>query len=170
MIILGIGSNLNSSFGDRFTNINLAISYLESYKIKVLNKSSFYETPSYPDHKNPKFINLVIKITTILPLVDLASILIHVEEKLERKRNYKNDPRTCDIDIVDYNGKVINFKYKKLDFIVPHEKLIYRNFVLIPIKEILPNWKHPKTKEFVSALIQKLPEEGRKSILKIKKN
>ena len=42
MIILGLGSNLHSSFGDRFQNINLAISYLESYKIKVLNKSSFY--------------------------------------------------------------------------------------------------------------------------------
>ena len=70
MIILGLGSNLHSSFGDRFQNINLAISYLESYKIKVLNKSSFYETPSYPNNKNPKFIYLVIEFSTNL-FIDL---------------------------------------------------------------------------------------------------
>ena len=86
MILLGLGSNLSSSFGDRFENINLAISCLEGYGIKVINKSSFYETLSYPDKQNPKFINIIISIKTNLPLVDLASVLIFVEEKLERKR------------------------------------------------------------------------------------
>jgi 2-amino-4-hydroxy-6-hydroxymethyldihydropteridine diphosphokinase len=83
MIILGLGSNLHSSFGDRFQNINLAISYLESYKIKVLNKSSFYETPSYPNNKNPKFINLVIGISTNLSPVDLASASITMRKNLK---------------------------------------------------------------------------------------
>ena len=64
MIILGLGSNLHSSFGNRFENISLAISYLKSYKIKVIKESSYYETPSYPDNKNPKFINIVIEIST----------------------------------------------------------------------------------------------------------
>jgi len=53
---------------------------------------------------------------------------------------------------------------------VPHEKLIYRNFVLFPLQEIVPNWIHPSTKEKISNLIGKLPEEDRKSILKVKKN
>ena len=48
--------------------------------------------------------------------------------------------------------------------------MLYRNFVLIPLKDILPNWIHPKTKEKISNLIEKLPEEDRKSILKVKKN
>ena len=60
MIFLGIGSNLNSKFGDRFKNINLSIELLKTYKINILKKSSFYETPSYPDEKKPKFINVVI--------------------------------------------------------------------------------------------------------------
>ena len=170
MFLLGLGSNLSSSFGDRFENLNLATSYLESYKIKIIKRSSFYETPSYPDIKNPKFINIVVEISTSLPPEDLASVLIFIEEKLERKRIIKNEPRTCDIDIIDYNGKVMNFTYKNLIFKVPHEKLIYRNFVLFPLQEISPNWTHPKTKEEISALIAKLPEEDRKSILKIKKN
>ena len=169
MIILGLGSNLHSSFGDRFQNINLAISYLESYKIKVLNKSSFYETPSYPNNKYPKFINLVIEISTNLSPVDLASASITIEKKLERNRTFKNDPRTCDIDIIDYNSKIINFKYKNSDFTVPHNKIVYRNFVLIPLKEILPNWHHPKSKESIDLIIDRLSYKDKKSILKVSK-
>ena len=58
MLLLGLGSNLSSSFGDRFKNIDLAISYLESYKIKLRKKSSFYETLSYPNKKNPNIVYL----------------------------------------------------------------------------------------------------------------
>ena len=168
MFLLGLGSNLSSSFGNRFENIDLAISYLEIYKIKITKRSSFYETPSYPDIKNPKFINIVVEASTYLPPEDLASVLIFVEEKLERKRIKKNEPRTCDIDIIDYDGKVIDFTYKSLIFKVPHEKLIYRNFVLYPLQEIAPKWIHPKTKDSIDVLINKLPNEDKKSILKIK--
>ena len=170
MIVLALGSNLDSSFGDRFENINQALSFLKSNKIKILLKSSFYETPSYPNDKDPKFINIVIGISTILKPSELASLLISVEEKLERIRNYKNQPRTCDIDIIDYNGQIFNFKYKNLDFNVPHISLAYRNFVLIPLKEILPEWKHPKTKEPIDLIIDKLSHVDKKSILKIKKS
>ena len=170
MLLLGLGSNLSSLLGNRFENIDIAITYLESYKIKLIRKSSFYETPSYPDKKNPKFINVVIQISTNLPPEDLASVLIFIEEKLGRKRNFKNDPRTCDIDILDYNGEIITFNYKNLNFKVPHEKLIFRNFVLYPLQEILPSWTHPKTKEKISELIAKLSDEDRKSILKVEKN
>ena len=170
MLLLGLGSNLSSNFGNRFENIDLAISYLQSHKIQLLKKSSFYETLSYPDIKNPKFINVVIGVLTHLSPEKFASVLISIEETLERKRNQKNEPRTCDIDIIDYNGKVMNFIYKRRIFKVPHEKLIYRNFVLFPLQEIVPNWVHPITKEKISNLIAKLPEEDRKSILKVKKN
>ena len=170
MIFLGLGSNLSSSFGDRFANINLAISYLGEYGIEIIDKSSFYETPSYPNKNNPKFINIVISVNTDLPPVDLLSVLIFIEEKIERKRNKKNDPRTCDIDIIDYNGQISSFKYKNLTLDLPHTKLNSRNFVLFPLQEIFPNWKHPKTEEIIGSLINKLSQENRKSILKIKKN
>ena len=170
MLLLGLGSNLASSFGDRFKNIDLAISHFESYDIKVIKKSSFYESLSYPNKENPKFINIVIKASTYLKPEDLASVLIFVEEKLERKRLHKNDPRTCDIDIIDFNSQVIDFKYKNLDFTVPHKKLSYRNFVLFPLREISPKWVHPKTKESIDMLINKLSKDDKNSILKIKKS
>ena len=170
MIILGLGSNLPSKYGDRFANINLAISSLESYGIKVIKRSSFYKSPSYPDKENPEFINVVILVETYLPPVDLMSVLTFIEEKLERKRIKKNDPRTCDIDIIDYNSQILNLKYNNLDFTVPHKELTSRNFVLYPLREISPMWKHPKTKETINNLIQKLDEEEKNSILKIDNN
>ena len=170
MILLGIGSNLTSSFGDRFTNIDLAVSYLEHYKIKIIKKSSFYETPSYPNSNYPKFINVVVSASSELPPEDFASVLIFIEEQLERKRNIKNEPRTCDIDIIDYYGKVMNFTYQGLNFKVPHSKLNYRNFVLYPLKEVVPDWSHPESKVKIDTLIKNLKDEDRKSILKIKKS
>ena len=170
MIFLGIGSNLSSIYGDRFKNINLAMLYLERYEIQIIKKSDFFETYSYPNKDNPKFINIVISVKTHLSPVDLMSVLLFIEEKLGRRRNKKNDPRTCDVDIIDYNSQVIDFQYKNLNLTVPHKELIYRNFVLLPLQEISPEWKHPITKENISILIDKLPEEDKKSILKIKKN
>ena len=156
MIFLGIGSNLSSSFGDRFKNIDLAISFLETYKINIIKKSSFYETFSYPNKSNPKFINSVIAVETKLPPVDLMSVLIFVEEKLERKRSKKNDPRTCDLDIIDYNYQIMNFKYRDLELTLPHKEMTNRNFVLYPLREIYPNWTHPLTKKNISVLIKDL--------------
>ena len=170
MILLGLGSNLSSNFGDRFKNIDLAVSALNEYGIQVIKKSSYYESLSYPNKENPKFINIVLEAETHLAPEDLASVLIFIEESLERKRKKKNDPRTCDIDIIDYNNQIINFKYKDLDFTVPHEKLIYRNFVLFPLQEIYPDWIHPQTKEPISVLIENLSKEDKNSILKIKKS
>ena len=146
MIFLGIGSNLSSSFGDRFKNIDLAISFLETYKINIMKKSSFYETFSYPNKSNPKFINSVIAVETKLSPVDLMSVLIFVEEKLERKRSKKNDPRTCDLDI----------KYRDLELTLPHKEMTNRNFVLYPLREIYPNWTHPLTKKNINVLIKDL--------------
>ena len=155
MIILGLGSNLHSSFGNRFENISLAISYLKSYKIKVIKESNFYETPSYPNNKNPKFINIALGISTNLSPADLASILIFIEEKLERKRNYKNEPRTCDIDILDYDKKIIKSS-TNIKLIIPHPEMHKRNFVLLPLFEITKRWTHPIKKIDIKKLVNSL--------------
>ena len=168
MIILGIGSNLSSKFGDRFKNIELAVSFIESHDIKILKKSSFYETPSYPNKNNPKFINMIVSIKTDLKPLELMSLLLSIENKLDRLRGKKNDPRTCDLDIIDYNNEVLNFVFNNNNFFSPHKNLSNRNFVLYPLREISPLWKHPVTNESIDTLILKLPNKDKKSILKIK--
>ena len=170
MVILSLGSNLPSKYGDKFENLKYAISLLEDRDILLNKKSSFYETPSYPDKSKPKFANMVISVKTSLSPVNLMTIIIDIEKKLERIRRNKNDPRTCDIDIIDYKDQIIKIKNNNFYLEIPHKSLVSRNFVLYPLQEILPNWKHPKTKEILSVLINKLNEEDRKSILKINKN
>ena len=169
MIYIGVGSNLTSSFGNRFKNIELAISFLQEKKIKLIKKSSFYETFSYPNKKDPKFINIVISVETNLSPQDLMSILIGIEEKLERKRNKKNDPRTCDLDIIDFKGKVMNFKFSNLELTLPHKEVSNRNFVLYPLREISPNWTHPITKKNIDLLIKDL-KSSNNEITKLSQN
>jgi len=170
MIILSLGSNLPSKFGDRYENLMRSISLLEKEGIIIKKKSSVYETPSFPDKSKPKFLNMIILIKSNLTLSELLFLIIEIEKKLGRKRDKKNDPRTCDIDIIDFNNQIKNIKHDEINLTVPHKSLSFRNFVLYPLKEVIPEWIHPKTKESVSSLILKLSDENRKSILKIRKN
>ena len=169
MIFLGIGSNLSSSFGDRFKNIDLAISFLKEKKINLIKKSSFYETLSYPNKNDPKFINVVVSVESTFSPKDLMSVLISIEEKLERKRTKKNAPRTCDIDIIDYNKKVINFKFNSFELTIPHKDMEERNFVLHPLQEISPDWTHPTTKKNIDVLIKNL-KTSNNEITKLSEN
>jgi len=118
MIFLGIGSNLSSSYGDRFYNIDLSISYLESYGILLVKKSSYYETPSYPDISKPKFINVVISVKTNLPPVDLMSVLIFIERKIERERKKKMIQGLVILIFLIIKGKllVLNMKITNLQY------------------------------------------------------
>ena len=88
MIILSLGSNLPSKFGDRFDNLIFALSLIESNGILINKKSSYYETPSYPDQKNPKFINIIVSVKTHLKPIDLMTLLISIEKKNGKKKRY----------------------------------------------------------------------------------
>jgi len=177
MIFLSFGSNLPSPDGatNRFENIDTAISILFSHGYTTIKKSSFYETPSYPDHKNPKFINVVTSVKDETPsesdentLDRLISMIGLIEDMYGRKRVKKNEPRSIDIDIIDFNGRVLDYKSSDSKIIrVPHERLGLRNFVLFPLREICPEWFHPKTGKKIDELIDELTDIDKKSILKV---
>ncbi len=156
MIYLGIGSNLPSSFGNKLDNINSSISLLKKNNIEVLKRSSFYESLAFPNKNDPKFINIVVEVKTLLNPKDLMITLLKIEEILERKRLKKNEPRTCDIDIIDYKRKVINLKFNNQTLQIPHSSIGERNFVLFPLKEICPNWSHPLSNISIDSLITNL--------------
>ncbi|MFL2889236.1 MAG: 2-amino-4-hydroxy-6-hydroxymethyldihydropteridine diphosphokinase [Pelagibacteraceae bacterium] len=164
MKIISIGSNLSSRFGNRFINIKKTIEFLIIEKITILNKSSFYETPSYPNNSNPKFVNVILNIDSNFSTKKLFKIFLNIENRMGRIRKIKNDPRTCDIDIIDLNGKILNDN----SLILPHPRAHLRNFVLYPLKEICPNWIHPINKKTIDELIKNLDLSARNQIIKIK--
>jgi len=105
-VYLGIGSNL----GTRKTNIESAKLKLQNHQIKIIKCSSNYESESWPDPNNPKYINIILKIKTSIKPLELLRICNLIEIDLGRKRLKKNAPRTCDIDIIDYDKKILNIK------------------------------------------------------------
>lgn len=166
MIYLNIGSNLKSIFGDKIKNLNKAIEFIKKEKIKIIRTSNYYQTPSYPNTRYPKFVNMCLKIETSLKPSVLLVKLKKIEIKLGRLKTSKNLPRVCDIDIIDYKGK--NVKIGKL--ILPHPRMHLRNFVLFPLKEIEPSWSHPKNKKNIGYLVNGLRQKSRLEITRLKKS
>jgi len=158
---LAIGSNL----GIKIKNIEITKVELEKYKIKILKSSSNYISESWPDPTMPNYINVIIKIKTSLSPLELLKICNVIELKLGRVRSKKNAPRKCDIDIIDYDKKILNEKNSQL--ILPHPRMTTRNFVLLPLFEVDKTWKHPKSKINIVNLINSLPVKDLRSIKQI---
>jgi 2-amino-4-hydroxy-6-hydroxymethyldihydropteridine diphosphokinase len=155
---LGIGSNL----GNKKDNIEKAKSLLIENNVNLISVSSYYNTPSWPNPKNPDFINIVAKAKCAHEPEILLGICKSIESKLGRKKTPKNSPRECDIDIVDFDRII-----RRNGLILPHKMMHIRNFVLIPLFEIEKNWTHPITKNNIKKLIFSLPNKDIRSIKQI---
>ena len=155
MVYIGIGSNL----GNRIYNIEKAKSLLISNGINLSKLSSYYETPSWPNDSMPKFINVVLQSDTNFSPKKLLYIFKDIEKKLGRKKDCRNFPRICDIDIISYNRKILSGNIS-----IPHSRMHERNFVLIPLYELDKKWFHPKLKSNIKKLIFSLPIKDIKSI------
>ena len=166
MIHINIGSNLDSKYGTKFKNISIAINLLIDSKLKIKKISNFYETPSYPNKKLPRFVNIGLLAEYNFSYTKLIKETSLIEKKIGRVKSKKNDPRVCDIDIIDFNGLIKQNKLLKL----PHPRSHIRNFVLYPIKEIDPRWIHPVFKKNVDFLINELSQKSRIEITRLRKS
>ena len=158
MIYLGIGSNL----GDRKINIEKAKFKIFQNNIKILQSSNYYESLSWPNNDNPRFLNIVIKIKTDLNPNKLINLCKEIERSFGKRKEERNSPRMCDIDIIDYKNKQSN-----RGVILPHPRLDYRSFVLLPLFELNKSWKHPKSKSHIKSLILSLSNKDIRSIKQI---
>ena len=157
-VYIGIGSNL----GNKRKNIENTKFYLLKNNIDILETSSYYESLSWPNHKNPKFLNIVVKIQTSFTPQKLIKKFKEIEIALGRKKMPKNSPRVCDIDIIDFRGQKMSN-----GLILPHPRMHTRNFVLLPLFEIAKDWKHPVLKVNIKKLIFFLSNSDIRSIKQI---
>ncbi len=137
-IYLSFGSNI----GDRDTYLQQAIALLSEHVFDI-KQSHIYETkPCGYDHQNP-FLNMVVEAKTTLSPRDLLNFTQHVEHSIERQKSIHNGPRTIDIDIVFYDDLIVN----EPDLIIPHPRAYERDFVMIPMLDLNPNFSFQKPKE-----------------------
>ena len=121
---------------------------------KTLRKSAIYKTAAWGNTQQPDFLNQVIVVETKFTAVQTMQAILTIEKNMGRIRNKKNDPRIIDIDILFFNKEIIDSTH----LTVPHPQLQNRNFVLIPLNELSPNFKHPVLHKTVHQLLRVSPD------------
>lgn len=154
-VYLSLGSNM----GDKNKNIEDAIENIGKINFtKIETKSNILETKPFGYLEQDDFLNCCLEIKTLLSPTEILKELLSIEIKMGRERKIKWGPRIIDIDIIFYEKEIIEEK----DLIVPHPYMEYRDFVLQPLEEIIPNFVHPLLNKRVSTLRKELEKNENK--------
>ncbi len=162
MILIALGANLPSAAGNPEETLRAALASLAARGITVERHSGFYLSEAWPNPADPPFVNAVASVRTNLSPADLLHVLHDVEAEFGRKRGARNAPRTLDIDLIDYDHRIEHGEPE-----LPHPRMETRDFVLVPLRDVAPDWRHPVSGRTVAELIaaagpaKVTPMEGR---------
>ena len=159
MILIGLGANLDSVAGPPRVTLASALAAMAARRIRVLKVSRFYETPAWPNPADPAFTNVVARVQTPLGPASMLAALHQIESEFGRVRELQNAPRTLDLDILDYDGRIDAGPPE-----VPHPRLTERAFVLVPLADVAPDWRHPVTGQAIAQLIAAIPAADRAAV------
>ena len=159
MILIALGSNLSSHAGDPQATLRAALAHLRDSGVTPVAVSRFYRTPAWPDANDPEYVNAASRIMTELSPSELIAQLHRTEAAFGRVRDARNAPRTLDLDILDYDGRVDSGPP-----VLPHPRMDARAFVLIPLRDVAPDWRHPVSGQFIDALLAAIPEAERDAV------
>lgn len=157
MIIIGLGGNLTCpTFGPPRATCGAALQIMEQRGIKVTARSRWYESAPVPVSDQPWYVNGVVCVDTPLDATDLVRDVLEIEAELGRRRTVPNAPRTIDLDVIAHGDTVIESNARH-HVAVPHPRMHIRAFVLLPMREIAPDWRHPVYGRPLDDLIAELP-------------
>ena len=153
MILIGIGSNVSGPWGPPAATVARALAALDEAPLRLVKASRPIVTAPFGRTDQPDFINAVAEIETGLEPPALLAHLHAIERRAGRRRTLRWGPRTLDLDLLDYDGLVLPDHP-----VLPHPGIPERSFVLGPIAEIAPHWRHPVLHETAATLLARLEE------------
>jgi len=159
-ILVGMGANYPGPWGTPSKTIDRALESLDEKGIQLVAVSDFYETAAVGRAGQPPYVNAVALIETAMPPEALLRRLKHIERSAGRRGGSPWGPRTLDMDVLDYKGRVQNWRGLTPRFaragqrplVLPHPWIENRPFVLRPLLDVSPNWRHPVTKKSAQEL------------------
>jgi 2-amino-4-hydroxy-6-hydroxymethyldihydropteridine diphosphokinase len=158
MIFLGLGGNLLSPrFGAPQSTLEAALVALEEGAVRVRRRSRWYRSRPVPDTGQPWYVNGVAELETTLAPDELLARVLEIESDFGRIRRRRWAPRVLDLDILAYHDLSNWNERRALTPVVPHPRLHQRAFVLAPLAELAPTWRHPVLDRSAAELLEALP-------------
>ena len=157
MILIAFGSNLSFCGQPSAVIVERAVKALGEF-VDIQAVSRFYASPSWPDESKPAYVNAVVSGQSELAPEALMAALHALEAGFGRRRAEKNAPRTLDVDLLAYDDLIRNSDVKD-DLVLPHPQIAARDFVLAPLCDIAPDWRHPVSGLTAREMLAVLPEK-----------
>ncbi len=138
-VIVALGSNLKGSYGSLEALLEAALAKFEAAGLKVVARSSWWKSAAWPDPTGPEYRNGVALVETALGPRATLDALRCIERAFGRERAEANAARTLDLDLIAHGRTILNDPSLTL----PHPRAHVRRFVMGPLAEVLPEWRHP---------------------------
>lgn len=163
MIVVGLGANLpHPRLGAPCNTLEAALDSLQARGVQVLARSSWYDSPPWPPSLShqPWYVNGVVLVATPAAPDRLLRLLHEIEWSFGRVRSGRWAPRCLDLDLIAYDDRITQGTGRHGSAVLPHPRVAERAFVLAPLAEIAPDWRHPATGATAAEMLRAVDRSG----------
>ncbi len=157
MILIGLGANLPTpGYATPQLTLAAALRQIDGDGLRVTRSSRWYRSAPVPLSDQPWYVNAVAEMEGDLPPAALMARLHDIEAGFGRSRRVVNAARPIDLDLLDYHGRI---SAPDAQPVLPHPRIAGRAFVLLPLAELAPDWRHPASGQKIADLVSALPKD-----------